>query len=343
MPYSLNYCRAKGNIMQDLLFTANAVLPIVIMIAIGYMLKKLKVLTPEFLNVGNKVVYRFLLPILLFYNVYNIQDFSSIDWTFVLYGLVGIVVVFALAIPLYCLFTKDNGQRGALIQSAFRSNYAIIGIPLATALFGQAGAAAASLMSAFTIPLFNMLAVVTLSIFNKKEEKARVNFGKILLGIVTNPLIIGVVSGLVVLGIRALLNLGGVTFRLTDIGFLYSAIKSLGSVATPLALIILGGQFQFSSVKTLWKPIVLGTVVRTVIVPAAALLLASVIFKNLAGEYYATYVAVFGTPVAVSSAVLAKEMDGDEELAGQLVVWTTVASSVTVFVIILTLRLIGVF
>lgn len=329
--------------MQDLMFTANAVLPIVLMIALGYLLKRLKILTPEFLSVGNKVVYRFLLPILLFYNIYNIEDFTAIDWGFVLYALVGIAVVFALAIPLYCLFTKDNGQRGALIQSAFRSNYAIIGIPLATALFGAKGAAAASLMSAFTIPMFNALAVVTLSIFNKNDEKARINVGKILLGIVTNPLIIGVVSGLAVLGIRALLNLGDVSFRLTDVGFLYSAIKSLGAAATPLALIILGGQFQFASVKTLWKPIVLATVVRTVIVPAAALLLAGVIFKNLAGEYYATYVAVFGTPVAVSSAVLAKEMGGDDELAGQLVVWTTVVSSVTVFVIILTLRLLHIF
>lgn len=329
--------------MQDLLFTANAVLPIVLMTALGYLLKKLKVLTTEFLDVGNKLTYRILLPILLFYNVYNIEDFSAVDWSFVLYGLVGIVVVFALAIPLYCVFTKDNGQRGALIQSAFRSNYAIIGIPLATALFGQAGAAAASLMSAFTIPLFNALAVVTLSVFNKKEEKAHINVGKILLGIVKNPLIIGVVSGLAVLGIRALLNLGGITFRLTDVGFLYSAIRSLGAIATPLALIVLGGQFQFSSVKTLWRPILLGTVVRTVIVPAAALLLASVIFKDLAGEYYATYVAVFGTPVAVSSAVLAKEMDSDYELAGQLVVWTTIASSITVFVIILILRLLNIF
>lgn len=329
--------------MNDLLFTANAVLPIVIMIAIGYTLKRLKVVTDEFLRVGNKIVYRFFLPILLFYNVYSIEDFSSIDWSFVLYGLVGIVVVFALAIPLYCLFTKDNGQRGALIQSAFRSNYAIIGIPLASALFGAKGAAAASLMSAFTIPLFNILAVITLSVFNKNDEKTRINFGKVLLDIVKNPLIIGVVSGLVVLGIRALFELGDVTFRLTDVGFLYSAIKSLGAAATPLALVVLGGQFQFSSVKTLWKPIVLGTVVRTVIVPAAALLLASVIFKNLAGEYYATYVAVFGTPVAVSSAVLAKEMGGDDELATQLVVWTTVVSAITVFVIILTLRLLGIF
>lgn len=329
--------------MQDFLFTANAVLPIIIMIAIGYILKRLNVLTEEFANVGNKLVYRFLLPVLLFYNIYNIEDISAIDWVFVLYGLVGIAVVFVLAIPLYCLFTKDNGQRGALIQSAFRSNYAIIGIPLATALFGAKGAAAASLMSAFTIPLFNILAVVTLSLFNKTDEKARINVGKILLDIIKNPLIIGVVSGLAVLGIRALLNLGSVTFRLTDIDFLYATVKSLGAIATPLALIILGGQFKFASVKGLWKPIVLATVVRTVIVPALALLLAGVIFNSLAGEYYATYVAVFGTPVAVSSAVLAKEMNSDDELAGQLVVWTTVASSITLFVVILTLRLLHIF
>lgn len=329
--------------MKDFLFTANAVLPIVILIAIGYLLKRFKVVTDEFLSVGNKIVYRFFLPTLLFYNIYNIEDFASVDWSFVLFAVVGIAVVFAVALPVYCLFTKDNGKRGVLIQSAFRSNYAIIGIPLASALFGQAGAAAASLMSAFTIPLFNVLAVVTLSIFSRNETKEKIRIGKILLGIVTNPLIIGVACGLVTLGVRALFNLWGVTFRLTDVGFLYSAIQSLGSVATPLALIVLGGQFRFSSARALWKPVLLGAVVRTVIVPVAALLVAWAIFPNLAGEYYATYVAVFATPVAVSSAVLAKEMGGDDELAGQLVVWTTVLSSVTVFLIILTLRLLGVF
>lgn len=325
------------------MFSANAVLPIVILVAIGYLLKRMKLLSAEFLNVGNKVVYRVFLPALLFYNVYNIEDFSEIVWSYVLFAVVGVIAVFALAILLYCLFTKDNKRRGALIQSAFRSNYAIIGISLATALFGAKGAAAASVMSAFTIPLFNVLAIVTLSVFHSNEEKMRLNVGKILLGIVKNPLIIGVVSGLAVLGIRELFKWQNVDFRLKDVEFLYSTIAMLGRVATPLALILLGGQFTFSSAKALWKPILLGTVVRTVIVPVVALLVATAIFPNLPGEYYATYIAVFGTPVAVSSVVLCKEMDGDDELAGQLVVWTTVASSFTVFVIILVLRALGVF
>lgn len=336
-------CEYNLKRMNDFLFTANAVLPIVILIAIGYILKRTGLFSTEFLNVGNKLTYRIFLPALLFCNVYKISDFTSINWYFVLYGVAGVIVVALLATGLYCLFTKDNGRRGVLIQSAFRSNYAIIGIPLATALFGQEGAATASVMSVFAIPLFNILAVICLSVFNKNENNTRLNVGRVLLGIVKNPLIIGVAAGFAVLGVRALLQACDVSFRLTDVGFVYSAIQSLGAVATPLALIILGGQFTFTSAKAQWRPIVLATVVRTVIVPAVTLLLAGLIVPNISGDQYATYVAVFATPVAVSSAVLAKEMNGDDVLAGQLVVWTSVASSVTLFVIIFVMRCLRVF
>ncbi|MCM1042680.1 MAG: AEC family transporter [Corallococcus sp.] len=328
--------------MNDFLFTANAVLPIVLITALGYILKKIKAVNDDFLAVANKLVYRVFLPVLLFYNIYNIKNFDAIDWKFVLFGVLGIIGIFAVGVLVCCLFTKENGKRGVLIQAMYRSNYAIIGIPLATAIFGEEGAAAASLMSAFAIPAFNILAVITLSIWNN-EEKTKVNIGKILLGIVKNPLIIGVVAGLAVVGVRELFVTGNVTFRLTDIEFLFSAIKSLAAVATPFALIVLGGQFQFSAVKKQWKPIVFGTVLRTVVVPAVMLLIATAIFPYESGQYYAAFIALFGTPVAVMSSVLAREMNGDYELAGQLVVWTTLSSIVTVFAEILILRTLGIF
>lgn len=325
------------------IFAANAVLPIVLMIALGYFLKRIGLFKQEFLNVGNKLTFKVLIPSLLYYNIYGIGSFNEINFGFVLYGMAAIIVIFLVAAAVTCLFTKDGGKRGALIQSAFRSNYAIIGLPLASALFGDKGAAAAGVMSAFCVPLFNILAVITLTVFNNNSEKENIDVRKILLSIVKNPLIIGTVLGLVTLGVREVFVQCNIGFRLRDIEFLYKTLENLKSICTPFALLVLGGKFEFSAVKRQLKYIVFGTLIRTVAVPLIGLTAAYFLIPGLSGEHYATYIAVFGTPVAVASAIMAKEMGADDELAGQLVVWTSIVSTVTIFVFVVIFRSIGVF
>ena len=333
--------------LDALFFAANAVLPIIVLIAFGYILKRIGLLTKEFLNVGNKLTFRVLLPVMLFYNVYNVKSLREINMGFVLYGILAVIVIFFIGIAVMCVFSKDNAKRGSLIQSVFRSNYAIIGLPLAESLFGAEGAAAAGVMSAFCVPTFNVLGVVALSIFNGSNEKGKINVGKILKGIATNPLILGTIAGVAVLGIRELFVMGNISFRLSDIEFLYKSIGNVKSICTPFALIVLGGRFEFSAVARLWKEIVFGTFVRTIAVPVlglgGALVLRATIMPELAGEHFATYMGVFATPVAVASAIMAKEMGADDELAGQLVVWTSLVSAVTIFVYVTVFRVMGIF
>ena len=197
------------------------------------------------------------------------------------------------------------------------------------------------------MPLFNILGVVTLSIFNNDNQKGKINVKKILLGIIKNPLILGTLAGLAVLGIRELFIMWGWSFRFSDVTFLYKTLESVKSICTPFALIVLGGRFEFSAVKRLRKEIVFGTFVRTVAVPVlglgGALLLKMTVLPELSGEHFATYVGVFATPVAVASAIMAKEMNADDELAGQLVVWTSLISTVTIFAYVTILRSIGIF
>lgn len=328
--------------MDDFIFSLNAVMPIVVLVFLGYFLKRIKLFTDEFLKVANKLVFNVLLPVLLFNNVYAIESFSSIDWLFVLYAVIAITVVFALSVPLCAVFTKDNTKRGVLIQAIYRSNYAIIGVPLASQLFGAKGAAAASVLSAFSIPLYNALAVLSLSVFNKNTNQ-KPKAGKIIIGIIKNPLIIGVFVGLIVLLIRYSFDYNGISFRLYDVGFIKTSLNFIGSTATPLALLVLGGQFNFSAIKSLKKHIIFGTVMRTVVVPALCLSLAGIILPDLGGECFAAFVALFGTPVAVSSAIMAREMNADYDLAGQLVVWTTIVSSFTLFITVAIFRYLGVF
>ena len=120
-----------------------------------------------------------------------------------------------------------------------------MGIPLATSLFGERGSIMATVLSAFIVPLFNMLAVIGLSIFSPGKKPG---FKRVLVDIVKNPLIQAIAVGFVALGIRALLVRFDIAFRLTDIQPVYKTLSNLSSIATPLALVVLGAQFELSAI-----------------------------------------------------------------------------------------------
>ena len=126
--------------MSDILFALNATLSIVIIVAIGYFLKKIGLIDPHVTKAANKLVFKVFLPAMLFLNVYKIESFADLDFSFVLYAVISTVTVFSLAIVAVIMLTPDKAKRGVLLQGSFRANYALVGIPLATALFGEEGA-----------------------------------------------------------------------------------------------------------------------------------------------------------------------------------------------------------
>lgn len=327
--------------MDSLIFAFEAVAPIIMMVAIGYILKRLGLMDQSFAKKANKLVFRLFLPVMLFLNVYRIEDITSMDFDYVGYAVAIVLIIFALAIPAVMLVTKKRERRGALLQGAFRSNYALIGIPLAQSLFGEKGTAVATLLSAIVVPIYNVLAVISLSVFRRGEKPS---VKKILLGILQNPLIQSIVAGLVALGMRGVLEYYGIGFRLSDLTPLYKVLNYLADLATPMALLVLGAQFEFSAVKELRREILFGAVVRTVAAPLLGIGAAFLLFRQqFSGAHFAAFVAVFATPVSVSSVPMAQEMDSDVTLAGQLVVWTTLISGFSVFIASFLLKWAGIF
>ena len=328
--------------MDSLIFAFEAVTPIILMVAIGYLIKRIGFLTADMAKIINKLVFRIFLPSMLFLNVYKIDSLAALEFDYILYAVIAIILIFLLSVPTVMKITPQGDRRGALLQACFRSNYALIGIPLAASLFGQEGVAVATLLSAASIPLFNVLAVVSLSIFGRGNQKP--SGKKILSGIAKNPLIQSILLGLLILGLRAVLVENQIAFRLTDIQPIYTVLGYLSNLATPLALLMLGVQFEFSAVKELKREILFGTLIRTVLVPLLGLGIAFLFLRSrFDGAQFAALVALFATPVAVSSVPMAQEMGADHTLAGQLVVWTTLISAVTVFIASFWLRLVGIF
>lgn len=336
--------------MDTLLFAMNAILPIILLILFGYLLKRKNFLDEGWFKKGNKLIFRVCLPCMLFVNVYNIESFTDINWSVLAYSEIAIFAAFFIGLAMVKLTVPDNRQKGVILQCVFRSNFAIIGLPLAESLGGAEGKGIAAVLSAFSIPTFNILAVIALTMFLDGEDGHRANLKDVLLKIAKNPLIIGVACGLAVLGIRSFIPVGpdgSLVFSLSvSMKFFYDAVNNLSRISSPLALVILGGLFDFAAVKGMLKEIIIGTASRVVVVPLVVIGL-SVILSRYTGllsfdaTVYPALVALFGSPVAVSSAIMAQEMDNDGVLAGQLVVWTSIASIFTTFLAVFILRNMG--
>ena len=326
--------------MEDLLFVINATFPIVLMIVVGYFLKKIGLLKDNVSKDLNTLVFRIFLPVMLFLNVYKIQDFSNLDFTFVWYAIIITILLFIIGIPIMSFIFKENRQRSVMLQGIFRANYALVGIPLSESLFGLEGSIMASLLSAFIVPVFNILAVVTLTIFSAGDKKPSLK--GVIKGIAKNPLIQGILCGFVALGIRAIFVELGIEFRLTDIQPVYKTLQNLSNIATPLALLVLGARFELSAIPHLKKHIIIGVINRVVVVPVIGLSIA-LLLNKFTGAQFASLVACFCTPVAVSSVPMSQEMGADADLMGQLVVWTTVFSTFSIFIAAYILRILGIF
>ncbi|MBR0030719.1 MAG: AEC family transporter [Treponema sp.] len=340
--------------LSNFLFTCNAVLPIILTILTGYVLKTLGVFRGDFFTLLNKLSFRCCLPTMLFLNVYGISNLDEIKnyGGICLFAFVIIMVTFIIASVLAAIFVKDKKQKGVMTQAAYRSNNAIIGLSLVMSLAGENAKAigVVSVLTAVFIPLFNILAVISLTMFidDGKTVSAKEKIMSTLRKTATNPLIIGCGLGFVFLLIRALIPTHVVNgaevpvFTMKEnIPFLYKTLHTIGGCATPIALIALGGNFAFSAVARLKTLITIGTLTRIIIVPAVTLVAARIL--GFGENEFPALIALFGTPVAVSSVPMATEMGNDAELAGQIVVWTSVFSAVTLFATIFACTQLGIF
>lgn len=325
-------------------YAFNAVAPILLLVLLGFVLKKVGFADDAFFKKANSLVFRVFLPIMLFCNVYEIESLDLVNWSAAVYSVFAVFLFLFTGIICSALFIKKRSQKGVIIQCAFRSNHAIIGIPLAQSLGGAQALAFASLLSAFAIPLFNVLAVFTLSRYASTKKPSFLSTVKTTL---KNPLIIGVAAGTLILLVRSFVPLGAdgkAVFTIkNNLPFLWTALSNASKVASPLALVVLGARFDFSVIKELRKEIALGVILRNIVAPALGIGLALLLSKHtsllsVTANELPAFISVFGSPVAVSGAVMVGEIGGDDRLSTQLVVWTSIFSMLSIYATVFILK-----
>ena len=311
--------------MATFSFAVMAVLPLFLMIFVGYFLRLIHAFSEQFFNQLTRFCFRVGMPCLMFDNIYNGNLQAGAYLPMILFGVLGVSGLALLGFLIVPHAVKDPKKKGVMIQNLFRSNFFFFGIPMITNLFGKEHVGPAIMMVAFLVPAFNLLSAVILSCFQEHEGTKGLDLKAILKSIFTNPIILGAIVGFVF-----------VLCRIPLFAFINQTVSDIADITTPIALISLGGTFQFLRAKHNRNYIVHGVIDKLFLVPALMLTLA--VLLGFRGSQLATFLALFGAPGAVAGFIMAKEADADGELAGQLIVFTTAAAFISLVFFIFLLK-----
>ncbi len=311
--------------LDSFLVAFNAVGPFLILLGIGFGAVRLKLTDRDFMNRLNKLNYRLFFPFLMFNNVYGAKPENMPSLKLMLTGSLSVILLVVLLVFLVPKFVKENPRRGVVIQGVFRSNFIIYGIPLTTYVFGTEKSSVCGMMILIMVSIFNIAGVIVLEIF---REGGRVSMKPLLLGLVKNPLLQGCVAGLLFYVLQIQLP-----------AFIASPVSSLASLATTLALVVLGANLKFDELRKNARTVSAVLVIRLILLPLLMVPFGYLI--GLRGVELFLILMIFGTPVATSSYPMAQNMGGDGQLAGQLVFVSTVASLGTIFLFIFTMSRLG--
>ena len=310
--------------MESLLVALNAVIPFLCYISFGYIVRMKKIVSESFLQQLNQMVFRLFYPCMTFYNIYKADAESLPRPVLLIFVGASILILEAILILVVPRFVLENPKRGVVIQGIFRSNFVLFGLPLTISVFGDSAASVAA-MVVTVVTIYNTTSVVILEMFN---TNGKINVKNIAFNVIKNPLLQGAVIGLVffLLGIHVPESI-------------VTPIAAFSDATSPLALFVLGGTLHFNEISHNLKYLVPTLSFKLLILPAVMMAIGYA-FGLRELELF-LLVAVYGTPVAAASYPMAQNMGGDGELAGQLVVISTVVSVVTLFFWIFLLRFVG--
>ena len=300
--------------MENLIFSLNATIPIFLMMLLGMLFRKLGWMDEVFAAKMNKFVFLVPLPVLLFEQLATV-DFSEVwDIKFILFCFVVTAISITIS-TLISLLWKDRSVKGEFIQATYRSSAALLGIAFIQNIYGTAGMA--PLMIIGSVPLYNIMAVVVLSVFkpgNNSFDKALVK--KTLKGIVTNPIIIGIVAGFV-----------WSALKLSMPSILHKTVSSIGATATPMGLMSMGATFELRKATSKMKPTIVAVFMKLVGFCAVFLPVAAVLgFRN---EELIAILVMLGSATTVSSFVMARNMGHEGTLSSGVIMMTTLLSAFT--------------
>lgn len=310
--------------MSSFMLATSVVIPLLIYMLIGMLARRLGIMKVENFRAVNNLIFKILIPLALFFDVYEADLGDAFRPDVFLYVFTALMISFFVIWFTVGRAIRMPGRSATMIQGIHRSNYVLFGSCISASLCGPAGLALNGALASMTVPLINILAVITFEV----KRGGKVDVRHILISILKNPIvdagILGIVFHLLHLKIPELL---------------VQPLNTLGSLASPIALVTLGGILSFGSMAEHAKYLIAAVLGRLVAVPLVFVTAAALL--GFRGEALVVCLAVFASPTAVASAPMAQAMGGDGELAGEIVATTSTVCILTIFGFVYTLSSLG--
>ena len=301
--------------MENLIFSLNATVPVFLMMLLGMLFRKLGWIDEAFASKMNQFVFLVPLPVLVFHDLAAADIGDVWNFRFVAFCFLVTAASIAICAVLSC-FLKEKSQRGEFIQASYRSSAALLGIALTTNIYGDAGLV--PLMIIGSVPLYNIMAVVVLSLTSPAKDAPKKGLWKSTLkGIITNPIILGIAAGLL-----------WSVLRLPFPPILEKTVSSLGDLAAPLGLIAMGATFRLDKAVGQAKPAVAASLIK--LVGFCVLFLPLAVRMGFREEELVAILIMLGSATTVSCYVMAKNMGHEGTLTSSSVMLTTLFSAFTI-------------
>ncbi len=317
--------------MDSLVYSLNATMPVFLVIVIGYLLNRTGMFSDGFISSSNKFIFNICLPVMIFMDLAGTNILEVFDGSLVIYSAAVTTIAFAAIWICARLFIRDRSITGAFVQAAYRSSVAVMGFAFMINIYGNAGLIPMIIIGC--VPLYNIYAVTVLT-FEAEDAQLDTDksskLKKAALGIITNPIIIGIVTGCI----------GSLTHILDYLPAICTkTLDNLSVMATPLSLIVIGASFEGKKAIAKLKPTAVCCAVKLIFMPAVFLFTAVMLgFRN---DALLALVIMLGSPTTPSCYIMAKNMKNDGVLTSSVIAATTLLSSVTLTFWIFLMKFLG--
>jgi len=299
---------------ESLQFSFSIISPICLLLFLGWFFRKTNTINDEFIEIASKLVFKVTLPTMLFMSIIKTSHESEIDFSLASYSVASNFLFFLLVLLLtkYCI--NEKRDHGVIIQGAFRSNTAIIGLAYVANVYGDVGIAVAAVYVACTTMLYNILSVIVLS---PKQDKAKAQMiVGVLKSLLKNPLIIGILLGLV--------------FFVLAIPVPQMVIKTgqyFSNMTLPIALLCIGGSLNLQALKSNSLNCYFSCALK--IIAAPILITGGAYLMGFTGIPLGIVFFMSAAPTAAASYVMARSMGHNADLAANVIAMTTIGSLFT--------------
>jgi predicted permease len=294
----------------------NIVLPVFLVIGVGYALARKGFIDSDLNAALAKLVFYVAAPALLFRSTAITPLYKAVQVEVLLVA-AAVTVVFAFGIYI-ATSRMAPARRGVLTQGTHRSNIVFVGLPVIMNAYGDSVLGPAAVLIGFMVVIYNLLAVLVLTLPHRdRNANASLVWGKTLLEMVKNPLILG--SG------------AGILYSSLGIGLpvvFDRSFELIGRIAMPVALLTVGADLDLKKLKAEIGPASFAALVKLIVYPGVVYIgLRSLGVEGMALQFP---VLIMAAPTAVVSYIMALEMKGDGRLAAAIVIATTLGSMLTI-------------